>query len=832
MHGQRRLARLAVLGILLMVAASRVGWPLAVRGHPSGVQGASGSGGSSQGLPDVDAPEGLKGKSKAVFAWGRNNAGQLGLGHTRDVYHPEILSTFYPKEVKIVAANCGDGGLEDQSGFSMVVTTNGKLHSFGSNAYGQLGLGDNRDRNSMVLVELSRRERITKVSLGEAFALALTARGQVYTWGRNSQGQLGLGDVQDRSSPALVSSGIGTETIVEIAAGAQHAIALTSDGIIWTWGSNKHGQLGNGATGGILTLPAPIRGAVTGIKFSSVRAGSRHSLALTRSGEIYSWGANGQGQLGQGDTQDRNVPLAVLHQFTRARVTQIAAGAEHSMALSEKEEIFTFGGNRCHQLGYRVRGGREHVAYPRMLESIKGVKIRAGPRSSMAVARSGRVFVWGCNEKGQLGTGDTKARPQPTALRSGKGAYTAFGLGDTHTLALNAKADVVAWGENAHAQLGLGYESSMELEPKLVTSTQGSNILTLSTGGYAYEQQGHTVCRTDGGRVYAWGWNAFGQLGLGRVTKFDATPSRLFALEGAKAVAAFACGQYNTAALVESHGDECLPGLYTWGPNTSGQLGHKYLDIGPIPSPSRLESLKKTPFVDLQWGHNHAVALTTKGEVYVWGSNAYGQLGLGDSKDRSKPTLVNAFASQPVRAIGVGAFASFAVTKDNVTYAWGYNEGFELGIGEEYTRNAPQAVRALDGERIVAIACGPFHALAMTEEGVVFAWGDNTYGQLGLGHTDAVKEPRRVEGMPAVMAPGGRGRMPTLAAGNWHSVAISREGRIYVWGRNSVGQLGLGKKEFVVNAPQALSSLDGDYAVGVVAAASHTLALAYTQKTI
>ncbi len=762
-------------------------------------------------------------KPIALFAWGRNNAGQLGLGHTRDVYKPEAVPTFYPKKVKLLAAGGSAAEENGGGGFSLILTTEGVLYAFGCNQYGQLGIGDNEQRQSMVPISLSKRERVVKIAAGDAFAVALTERGQVYTWGRNAEGELGLGDVRDRSLPTLVSNFVANEEIVDVTAGSNFVVTLSKSGTIWTWGSNKRGQLGNGSSGGISMVPREIKGSLQGINFTAVTAGRAHTLALSGSGEIYSWGGNDSGQLGLGDTEDRNAPFAILHRFTRSRIQSIATGAMHSMALTEKGEIFTFGSNAGDQLGYNLRSRETFITVPRLVDKVKGVRIHAGSQVSMATVRSGKVFVWGCNDHGQLGLNDKTSRSSPTILLASKqSTLLSFAISSMHVLAINMEMDLLAWGRNKHAQLGLAYTSEYELKPQLVTSKSTSTIAQICTGGHAYEQQGHTICRTDSGSVYSWGWNAFGQLGLKTITKHVSTPARLFALEKPKLVRYFSCGQYNSAAVIERN----RMGPYTWGPNYSGQLGHSYFDLGPVTSPSRIEKFKTTKFIEMRIGYNHMLGLTDKGVLYAWGSNEHGQLGTGDSKDRTKPTQITFYTASPVRTIAVSSFASYAVTQDNTTFAWGYNEGSELGLGEGYSRNSPQTIHGLENKYIVSIVCGAYHCFAIDGNNAdVYAWGLNDFGQLGLGHTDIVGTPTLVTGLPSMMETVKPYGLSTFSAGNWHSALVAENGTLFVWGRNTHGQLGLGKEWDQVNRPTPLNSLNTRVR-GVTTAASHTFAMA------
>lgn len=151
---------------------------------------------------------------------------------------------------------------------------------------------------------------------------------------------------------------------------------------------------------------------------------------------------------------------------------------------------------------------------------------------SAAFTDSGRAFMWGCNNNGELGLNDVERRTTPHVVPTPGGvSWGQLAPGTSHVLGVNRKGELFGWGSNSRGQLGLAYTTMSELRPLLIASDSSTDVAAVATGGFAYEYQGHTMAVTTSGKVFTWGWNAFGQLGLGTLTLGSATPSRVFDLE-------------------------------------------------------------------------------------------------------------------------------------------------------------------------------------------------------------------------------------------------------------------------------------------------------------
>jgi alpha-tubulin suppressor-like RCC1 family protein len=424
-----------------------------------------------------------------LFAFGANRFGELAsaVGNGSEAPHATPLPVSLPgAEAPVVQLAAGDGA-------SLALTRDGRLYSFGENLYGELGRapgsGSEAANPTPTRVSLpgAAGERIVEVAAGGAHSLALTSTGQLYAFGRNFYGQLGstTSNGSDTANPTpapLVLPG-ASGPVSEIAAGEDHSLAVTSTGQLYAFGSNRFGQLGNPAGSGTeLANPTPLRVSLPGAAGPVVQiaAGSSHSLALTSTGQLYAFGSNEFGQLGSADnsgTSNPTLPTRVVLPGATGPVSQIAAGAFHSLALTSTGQLYAFGQNSSGQLGTAT-----NTATPNPTPALVGlpaaagplVQIAAGAADTLLVTASGRLITFGSNEAGQLGStnGLATSMPNPTAGTPDLPAGTtidavARGATAGHTLALVADLAVLdgtlppgqpgqLYSASAHAAGGAG----------------------------------------------------------------------------------------------------------------------------------------------------------------------------------------------------------------------------------------------------------------------------------------------------------------------------------------------------------------------------------------
>jgi alpha-tubulin suppressor-like RCC1 family protein len=347
-----------------------------------------------------------------------------------------------------------------------------------------------------------------------------TASRTVLAWGRNDTGQLGNGTTTSTSTPVKVHLPAGT-TVTQVRAGCAHTLALTARGHVLAWGANGDGELGDGRTTGSAT---PVRVKLPrGTKITAIRAGCTHSLALTSKGQVLAWGYNFGGELGNGSTANSDVPVRVRLP-RHVKVTAVSAGQYFSLARTAKGQVLAWGDNDSGELGNGSTASSDVPVRVALPAGVRATAVSAEEETSLARTSGGRLFGWGDNSLGQFGDGTTTSSDTPVSISipvhgpSLGHLVSVFG-GCGHTVALFSSGEVLAWGANDFGQLGDGTATGSDT-PVVVMLPAGAKVTAISAGcatSYALTRKG---------RVLAWGLGAIGELGDGSTTNSD-TPVRV-----------------------------------------------------------------------------------------------------------------------------------------------------------------------------------------------------------------------------------------------------------------------------------------------------------------
>jgi alpha-tubulin suppressor-like RCC1 family protein len=391
----------------------------------------------------------------AIFAWGAGDCGQLGTGNFDDQRVPAPVAG---------SSTCARGGIIDMRAcidmvaacgeHSAAITSTGELLTWGGGTTncGQLGHGDEDVRVVPVALGLVRfgGSPVSMVACGRFHTLVVNSAGVLFAFGSGHFGQLGLGDTGSRSVPTEVGRArFGGTRIAYAAAGYWHSGAVTSEGRVWTWGNGDYGCLGHGHATILEAQLVPRELTLYfGSKAVMLAAGAAHTMLVTEQGTLWAWGKGSSGQLGLGDNRDRHVPQGVRGPFRECKVCMVACGHYHTAAMAQGG-LWTWGAGGFGRLGHNDECDRlvpERVGADRV-GGAKIATVDCGIQHTAAVTEEGGLYIWGA------GTGledqDDKLVPTLVApdLLGGARAGRYLPLSPVHTLA-------VAMG--MHGRLGGG----------------------------------------------------------------------------------------------------------------------------------------------------------------------------------------------------------------------------------------------------------------------------------------------------------------------------------------------------------------------------------------
>ncbi|XP_067382652.1 probable E3 ubiquitin-protein ligase HERC4 [Channa argus] len=342
-----------------------------------------------------------------MLCWGNASYGQLGLGGIDEeiVVEPRKCEFFHGKQV------CDVGCGRKHTAFLL---EDGTVYTCGCNDLGQLGHEKSRKKPEQVVA--LDAQIIVAVSCGESHTLSLNDKGQVFSWGLGSDGQLGLNNFEECIRVPRNIKSLSDVQIAQVTCGYWHSHALSRGGQVFSWGQNRYGQLGLGTNGQSIATPQIVQ-SLHGIPFAQISAGGAHSFALTLSGAVFGWGRNKFGQLGLNDTSDRYFPT-LLKSLRSQRVIYISCGEDHTAALTKEGGVFTFGAGGYGQLGHN---STNHEINPRKVFELMGnvvTQIACGRQHTLAFTpSSGKMDSFGLGGNGQLGTRSTSNRKSPASVK-------------------------------------------------------------------------------------------------------------------------------------------------------------------------------------------------------------------------------------------------------------------------------------------------------------------------------------------------------------------------------------------------------------------------------
>ncbi|RZK63280.1 MAG: T9SS type A sorting domain-containing protein [Hymenobacter sp.] len=484
-------------------------------------------------------------------------------------------------------------------------------------------------------------------------------------------------------------------------------------------------------------------------------AGYRHTLSIHPDGTLWAWGANSYGQLGDGTTTPRNTPVQV---GTAANWQSVSAGYYFTVALKTDGTLWAWGQNTNGQLGQGTATGQQSTPL-QVGTAATWASVSAGDYHIAALQTDGTLWTWGQNFSGQLGQG-TVSSLQSTPTQVGAATWRAASAGGIYTLAIKRDGTLWSWGYNSNAQLGNG-TTSTTAQPTPAQVGTASTWQLVSAGTF------HSLAIQTDGTLWAWGNNGQGAVGTPTTQLTQATPIQVGTATTWRSISA---GYTHSAAVRQDNS------LWTWGDNRYNQLG----DGTTTQQNAPVQVAAGANWQAVSAGQYYTTALRQDNSYWAWGYHSYGQLGTGPS-----PQLVPYQVLTPAtwRSLSAGAYYNLAIRPDGTLWAWGDNAFGQLGLGTANT--ATQRLPAQVGTATTwrSVSAGYYHSVAVRQDGTLWAWGDNTFGELGDGTTTAQTAPVQL---------GTATDWASVSAGYYYTLALKTDGSLWAWGRNTVGQLGLG----------------------------------------
>lgn len=352
-------------------------------------------------------------------------------------------------------------------GASFAISANGTLYGWGTNQYGYLAVGNDTLRAKPV--ESTSSVKFKQVAGGDVHVVGLAKNGAVYAWGWNWHGQLGIPGSGVKATPVRVNLPKKTK-FTQIAVGGRHSLALSKKGEIYAWGENTYGAIGDGTRDSTAKPHKVTEGAAKGVTFKAIAAGGGFSLALDAKGNMYGWGYNDSGTLATGENRGHETPVAA-EMPPGVTFKAISAGRYHALALTQDGQLYSWGANERFQRGGEFGGQRAPLTATPVAPGKKFTKIAAGERFSVALGADGKAYVWGGYEPLSFNEYTMKPYTTPTAImpkgKNKKVRFVDIAAGTDQVVALGDNGRVFSWGLNRHGQLGNG-KTKTSVKPVLV----------------------------------------------------------------------------------------------------------------------------------------------------------------------------------------------------------------------------------------------------------------------------------------------------------------------------------------------------------------------------
>lgn len=543
--------------------------------------------------------------------------------------------------------------------------------------------------------------------------------------------------------------------------GQEHSVVLATDGGLWSAGANYSGQLGQGTS--ITTSPS-FQNFAGGNVWTHVAVGENHNLAVDPSGNAWSWGENAYGQLGIGSSVLKTIPTKIMG---LQKLDKVFAGSQHSLAIDEDRSLWAWGKNNFGQLG---NGGNtnlsspvqvidSHVTATSNLKLYMKLEESAGNQLYMDGHHNGVAIFHGGG--GNLLHQASVSGPRGKAIAFSGNAYIDTGI--TPSVA-DGDWTLGAWLKTT--------DPSFQVLLSIFDTAQIEMVISAGNIGLEYKADSGSRTTVTGNSITDGSWY------MVNFVRESGTSNIRYYLNGqsVSTTADVASGvfTYNSDWRIGARQGGGTANYFFNGQIDDVRVYDRALSATEI---AQIYQEDDRIFNKLSAGADHTLGIDQRGNLYAWGSNGFGQLGTGNSQGFTSAYPHQVGTSSHWVKVAAGAQHSLALTHNGELYAWGKNSSGQVGIGPSGNVNVPTLIGT--GNHWVDIAAGTEHSIAVNLEGEIFGFGDNSQEQLGVGPYK-VWTPVLVASDPGFLK---------VKAGAYHNLYHTTDGSVWVMGSNRSGQL-------------------------------------------
>lgn len=662
---------------------------------------------------------------------------------------------------------------------TLFLMDNGHVYACGSNSFGQLGDGTTISKNIAILAFSGQTSTCVSIAAGRNTSYAITQDGKLYAWGANNYGQLGVGDGVDRTTPTRVGTASNWVKVVTANGNsAYHILALNSAGEIYACGLNTSGQLGQGNTTNLNALTR----IGTASDWIDIAVNEVASYAVKSDGTVWACGGDSLGSQGNGSTLTSNV-LTLTQISSLSNITKVfTCNNGLAAALNSSNQLYVWGGSNSSGV---LRTGTSTISTPTLISGTWKF-FTANTIFSIAISTNGDVYGAGSTSAiPTLGRG-------PSGVGSLTSSIPFNDIKNAHKASISDAMSFVLVQPTQKLLYSTGKDTSTPSNTTITTplyyaypwayipdnNIKGFVTNKINDAGYNLSTN-FKILLTDNNELYGWGTNTYGVFGdygydnVGQV--YSSIHKRQFSNSyynfTSESWAKIAAG-HGHAAYLSIDGTLILAGTQYFG-----SLGFNTLDGSTLVNASI-----STLFNDVSCGDFFTILVGANNRLYGLGINNYGQVGIGNTTS-SISALTQCSSSVLFSKVSCGLSFTLALSLNGDVYSWGRNVYGQLGLGNTNDISVPTLISS-NGSNVVDIACGNNHAIVLKSNGTLWGCGLNNVGQLGTGTTTS--------SFTTLVQITNNTNWVRIFAFADNTVAINSLGEIYICGSNANGQIATG----------------------------------------